>query len=269
MKINEKGQATVDRVIKMSKENFESDKQTVIYWLGNAGYMVHSHNTNIMVDPLLEGFDMPVLFNSPIDVNEVPSLDAICITHIDNDHFSIMTCNDLKPVTKEFHSTNYVASEMVQIGLNGIGHDIYDTFTVGDVDIRLTKAKHNWQKDSSKYAYREWLEEDYCGFYMETKDGSIWTIGDSKLLPEQLEEKEPDVIMFDFSDNPWHITFDGALEVGKVYPNAKLICIHWGTVDAPDFSPFNANPEHLKQHIVNPERVIVLNPGEGYVLKHD
>lgn len=78
---------------------------------------------------------------------------------------------------------------------------------------------------------------------------------------------EPDVILFDFSDNPWHITIDGAIKLANAYPNSDLICIHWGCVDAPTMSPFNGNPESLINKIVNPERIKVLAPGEQYILR--
>jgi hypothetical protein len=45
-----------------------------------------------------------------------------------------------------------------------------------------------------------------------------------------------------------------------------LLLNHWGSVDAPDFAPFNADPEKLKQLVVNPERIQVLAPGQPYIL---
>jgi hypothetical protein len=35
-------------------------------------------------------------------------------------------------------------------------------------------------------------------------------------------------------------------------------------VDAPDFAPFNGNPQNLKDRVVNPERIIVLAPGQPF-----
>lgn len=77
---------------------------------------------------------------------------------------------------------------------------------------------------------------------------------------------EPDVILFDFADNEWHITLEGAIKLANTYPSADLICIHWGTVDAPEMTPFNGNPENLFERVVHPERIKVLAPGEAYKL---
>lgn len=79
-------------------------------------------------------------------------------------------------------------------------------------------------------------------------------------------DNAPDVILFDFSDNSWHITFNGDVKLANTYPNAKLLCIHWGTTDAPDFDPFNGDPTKLKSHINNPERINIINPGEPLTL---
>ena len=86
------------------------------------------------------------------------------------------------------------------------------------------------------------------------------------MLEEQLHMPEPDVILFDFSDNKYHITFEGAVKLANTYPHAKLICIHWGSVDAPDMNTFNGNPEDLTARISNPERIHALAPGEAFTV---
>jgi hypothetical protein len=46
-----------------------------------------------------------------------------------------------------------------------------------------------------------------------------------------------------------------------------LLLYHWGCVDAPDFAPFNADPDSLSGRVENPERIQVLAPGEPFVLR--
>ena len=264
---SERGQAMPPEPVPIPKEAFDQANDTVVRWLGSAGIMVNARGTVLMLDPLLEGFDMPVLFESPILPRDVPRLDAVLITHIDNDHFSRPTCKDLKAACAAYHAPRYVAEEMRKEGLPGTGHNIGETFAVGNVRVTLTPAEHNWQNCVPKYQYREWKLEDYCGFWLDTPDGTVWTPGDSKLLPEQLEMPQPDVILLDFADNEWHITFEGAVKLANTYPKAELICIHWGSVDAPDRNTFNGNPEDLLSRVINPERVHALAPGEAFTVK--
>ena len=74
------------------------------------------------------------------------------------------------------------------------------------------------------------------------------------------------MILMDFSDNEYHIGLDNAVRFSKAYPNADMILIHWGTMDAPDFSPFNGDPDAFLLRVHHPSRVRVLSPGEEYVL---
>lgn len=203
---------------------------------------------------------MPLLIEMPIAPRDVPRLDAVLITHRDNDHYSIPTCRELARICRAFHSTRLVASLMGKEGMRAFGHEIGDVFHVGRIRIRLTPADHNYRPGSNK--------EDDSGFWIETPDGTIWAPGDSRLMQEHLKLPAPDAIFFDFSDNEWHFGLDGAVKLANAYPNAHLLLSHWGTVDAPDFTPFNGDPKNLEGRVVNPKRIHVLAPGEPFVLRH-
>ncbi len=246
---------------------FQPSSQTTLRWLGMAGYFINSRGTTLMVDPLLKGFDMPIMIDFPISTEQVPRLDAVLVTHADNDHYSVPTNRDLLRVTKAYHSTVYVDSLMKNEGFPSFGHNIGDTFRVGYVVVKLTPADHAYQNAYPGMSTRFFKNEDACGFWIETPDGNIWAEGDSRLMDFHLHMKTPDAILFDFSNSEWHFTLAGAVKIANAYPNTPLLLNHWGSVDAPDFAPFNADPEELKKLVVNPERIHILAPGEPYILK--
>ncbi len=219
-----------------------------------------------MVDPVLTGFDMPLLIDPPIKAEDVPGLDAVLITHSDNDHYSIPTCKKLSSVTREYHSTLYVDSLMNGENLPSYGHEIGGVFNIKNVGVRLTPADHAWQNESSG-SKRFFGAGDACGFLIETPDGVIWATGDSRLMREHLEMRAPDAIFFDFSDNEWHFGLEGAIKLADNYPDTPLLLCHWGSVDAPDFTPFNGDPKELIKRIINPKRARVLAPGEPFTLR--
>lgn len=251
----------------IGKEAFEKQEGTDIRWLGNAGALINSRGTTVMIDPVLSGFDMPLLIDMPITEEEVPSLDAILLTHSDNDHYSRATCKQLKEKVKQFHGPYYVANLLKEeLDIDGIGHDIYEKFPLGEMEVTLTPADHAWQNESPKHHTRDFKMEDYCGFWLDTPDGSIWAVGDSRLMEEQLHRPTPDAILMDISDSKWHIGLEGVQKMALAYPHTPLIVWHWGSVDAPEWKEFNGDPEVVKKLIVNPERVIVLAPGESFKL---
>ena len=246
---------------------FGKSKKTTLRWLGMAGFLINSRGTTFMVDPLLEGFDMPMLIDFPILAKNVPHLDAVFVTHADNDHFSVPTNVAMSKVTDVYHSTVYVDSLMKNLNLKSVGHDIGDVFKVKNITVKLTPADHAYQNAYPGMSKRWFKNEDACGFWFDTPDGSIWATGDSRLMPDHLTMKAPDAILFDFSDSEWHFTFEGAVKIANAYPTAQLLLCHWGSVDSPDFSPFNGDPKKLYDVVTNPERIRVLAPGEPFVLK--
>ena len=261
-----RGQAMAPATIQITKEAFAPIAGTSIRWLGNAGTLINSRGTNLMIDPVLEAFDMPLLIDMPIRPEDVPSLDAVLITHIDGDHCSVPTCQSLRGVCKSYHAPRYVAGEMQRASIPAAGHGIGERFQINGIEGALTPADHDWQNDFPEFAFRHWEKEDACGFLLETPDGSVWMPGDSRLMREHLSMPAPDVILFDFSEDPYHISLEGAATLANAYPDAALICIHWGTMDAPDRDPFNGDPSLLPARIDHPERIHVLAPGEAFAL---
>ena len=259
-------QAKAERV-QMKASDFETIDHTAVYWLGNGGAMINSRGTIILIDPLLKGFDMPIYTEAPVQPEEIPHADAVLITHCDNDHFSRDTLRDLKGKVNEFHAPHYVAGLFEELDIQAQGHDIHDTFAVGDCRITLTPADHAWQNESPKHSVkRHWAMEDYCGYWIETPDGEIWMPGDSRLMEEQLTYDMPDLILMDISDGSWHIGLKGVEKLAKTYCESVLVPIHWGCVRS-DWREFNGDPDTVRQMIVNPERLNTVPCGEEVRLR--
>ena len=107
----------------------------------------------------------------------------------------------------------------------------------------MTPADHAWQNAIPGASDRVFQHEDACGFWIETPDGTIWAPGDSRLIPDHhLTMPAPDALLFDFSDSEWHFGLAGAVQMANAYPDTPLLLHHWGSVDAPDFPPFNGDP---------------------------
>jgi hypothetical protein len=77
----------------------------------------------------------------------------------------------------------------------------------------------------------------------------------------------PDALIFDFSDSEWHFGLEGSVRMANAYPDTPLLLHHWGSVDAPDFAPFNADPASLYDRVDNPTRIHLLAPGAPFELR--
>ncbi|WP_232547616.1 MBL fold metallo-hydrolase [Propioniciclava soli] len=248
-------------------EAFAPTDHTELRWLGMAGWLMNSRGTTLMLDALLGGFDMPVMIDFPIRPEQVPHLDAFLATHSDADHYSVWTAERVADVTASYHGTRHVGSLMTDAGLPAQGHDVGDTFSVGDLRVTLTPADHAWQNEFPGRYDRVFAPEDCCGFWIETPDGNLWAPGDSRLIREHhLTMPAPDALLFDFSDSSFHFTLAGAVEMANAYPDVPLLLHHWGSVDAPTWSPFNGDPASLQGRVVNEDRIQVLAPGEPFRL---
>lgn len=268
IKTIKKYQAKAPATQPFGREAFTKSNNTTIRWLGMAGFLVNSRGTTFMIDPLLKGYDMPLLMKFPILPKEVPHLDAVFATHSDNDHYSVETFKDLASITTAFYSTIYVDSLMKNDGLKSFGYPIGGKFQFGKVTGKLIPADHAWQNAYPRPGQRHFAPRDACGFWFDTPDGTIYATGDSRPMEEQLHMPAPDVILLDYSeDAQWHLGLEASAKLVNAYPKATVLLGHWGFVDAPDFAPFNADPSKLKKLVTNPERIKVLAPGEPFVLK--
>ena len=88
VKTNDKGQAIPTGVEHIGKDAFGTLEGTQVRWLSGGAAMINTRGTVIMIAPVLEVFDMPLVYEPPIAPAEVEQIDGFLVTHIDNDHFS-------------------------------------------------------------------------------------------------------------------------------------------------------------------------------------
>ena len=62
------------------------------------GFLLNFRGATVKIDPLLGGFDMPIIVEFGLAPEAVPRPEAFLISRSDNDHYSIHTCRRLAPV---------------------------------------------------------------------------------------------------------------------------------------------------------------------------
>ena len=273
-----KKQFSAPDTIKINRDAFSGKERTSIYWLGSAGVLINSRGTCIMIDPVLESMENDInisetgyryLVPPPISCEEMPMLDAVLYTHADTDHMAPKTSKALFRFGMNFYGTDFTCLRLREdFGIeNGwlVGMNYNDVYQIGNIQVKLTHCNHNWRADLPEDEWK-YGEDDCCGFYITTADGTVWIPGDSILEQYHFEVGEPDVMFLDFSADKYHFGTENAVKLANHYRNSELLLYHYGTYDAPDHTAFNADPAWLDGKIDNPERIRMLAPGKEYVL---
>jgi L-ascorbate metabolism protein UlaG (beta-lactamase superfamily) len=258
----------------ITAKDFDPSENTSIWWLSGAGFLINSRGSLIMIDPVITmqagsseicELGHRMLVPLPIVAAEVPRLDAILYTHLDDDHLAPITAPALIGTGGLYGGPAIVVQELERLGIpsrQAQAFHIGETFRIGNVEITLTRADHSWQSQDP------YGPEDCCGFFISTPDGSIWHTGDSRLLDEHMQMSGVDVLLLDVSNDPYHFGIENAVKLANHLENADIIPHHYGTYYGPEILPFNGDPEKLSPHITRSEsRFHVLAPGERYVLK--
>ncbi|MHB8063793.1 MAG: MBL fold metallo-hydrolase [Ruminiclostridium sp.] len=274
-------------VVPMTNEAFGPNNETAVYWMTSAAVLINSHGKTIMVDPnfavldeetkLSEVFGMRLLAMPTIRNSEIKKIDAILYTHADEDHLGEHTALELLHTGAMYHSTPLVCERLAKLGVPEerlVVHGPLDEFKIGTVDVKMTWANHPHQFCLKPERYSDaYRLEDCCGFKFYTQDGVIWDPGDTSLLGNHLDNEDVDVYFMDCADDtfdvepPCHFGRDASVKLANYLKQADLIPFHWGTFHAPDKSWCACNPEEVRCMLENPERLLILKPGEKYVLK--
>lgn len=277
-----KYQAKAPDPIHMTEVAFTDTGDTAVYWLTGAGVLLNSHGTTILIDPVLslvsedppisEVENTPQYCMPPIRAYEIKNVDAVLYTHADNDHMPSITVMTLQKLGMPFHGTPYVKKKLVTMGVPAeqiVEHGILDRFDIGNVTVQMTLADHPWQLDYPETEPYVHKLEDCCGFKFYTPDGVVWHPGDTKFLPEHLDNEDVDLLFMDFENNKpiHHFGTEAALKIVNHLENADVIMFHWGTYYAPEKCWYAADPADVRDRITNLNRFIEPHPGEKVLVK--
>jgi L-ascorbate metabolism protein UlaG (beta-lactamase superfamily) len=268
---------------------FQPRRDTVMAWLGMAGLIVNSRGTVILIDPLIAvteragaqwsetGLRMKVPV--PIEAREVPRADVVCYTHAEDDHCGRGTARVLNerlqpifvgppPVFRRLVGQIFL-SALGEVGIDALRQVVardFERLRFGDVEIEVTPALHDHD------ATNPWKRGDCVGYVLRTPDGAIWHPGDTRLIPELLEVRGVDVLLWDVSVNvPTHLCPEGSAALAKSCGAKVLVAYHYGTMIAPERGAYaralESDPEDSKPYLAGVAGEFrVMNPGEALTL---
>jgi L-ascorbate metabolism protein UlaG (beta-lactamase superfamily) len=272
----------------MSVGDFGVTGDTRLYWLGQAGFVLNTRGVVVLLDPLLvtrpgtpptSETGLELLNPWPIDIAELPRVDAVLYTHTDADHLGPETARALIKLDPIFISTVYCKEKLTELGaspvrcLSGVPActprrgNCGNSFDIGSAKIELLSADHPWQLSDPEKHGRIFGPEDCCGYKITTQDGVFVFPGDTRLMKHHLDLRNITVLALDVSADPYHLGIQGATVLANRLEDVLLALCHYGTFRS-DASAHAGDPEAVLGGIRGgAKRGRILAPGEPLILK--
>ncbi|MFB3892979.1 MAG: MBL fold metallo-hydrolase [Phycisphaerae bacterium] len=223
---------------------FDQQAGTTCAWLGMAGLIVNARGTIMMIDPLItvverDGIrrsetDLPLLIPFlPLEEKSVPRVDVVMYTHAGDDHFGRLTPQALdRRLAPVFLAPPPVLARLREMGVAGsrlMPARDFESSAIGNAKVEITPALHDHNP------VNPWKRGDCCGFIIRTPDGAIWHPGDTRLIPELLEFRGVDVLLWDVAYQVHtHLGPDGSAALARTCGAKVYLAYHYGTFEAPE-----------------------------------
>jgi L-ascorbate metabolism protein UlaG (beta-lactamase superfamily) len=283
------GQCIAPVTQKMSVEDFGLIRDTRLFWLGQAGFMLNVRGIVFLVDPLLVTRPgEPVLSETgaemfgpwPLNAEDIPRLDAVLYTHTDDDHLGPETAKLLMNLDPVFIGTPYCRDRLEDLGASPVrclscipqsgppkGGKNGNAFDMGGAKIELLPADHPWQlSDPDKYGM-VFGPTDCCGFRVTTQDGVFVFPGDTRLMKHHIELRGITVLALDVSRDPYHLGLQGAVVLANRLRDTLLVPCHYGTFRS-ESPAHSGDPEEVLGNIKDGfRRGRILAPGQPLILR--
>jgi L-ascorbate metabolism protein UlaG (beta-lactamase superfamily) len=259
-----------------------------ITYIGHATLLLELAGVRVLTDPNFEsrlGRFLPRVSPPGVDLDALPALDALLLTHAHADHLSFKSLRRL-PQDIPLYAPPPVARWLARKGyMHAVPLDAGESAEVGKGRLRIYAGRATHQ--GSRYGFDRWRGAANM-YLLETKAESVFFAGDTALTPtthglvERVlwsQQRELDLALLPIGyAPPWkpgfrrgHLTADDALVLFKTLRARAMMPYHWGTfhhLTATAHDGINRLRAQLEGHDVR-EHVHVIEPGDSLTLGPD
>ena len=220
-----------------------------ITWFGHSTILVNMSNLNILVDPIWNKSASPVSFTGPerysdmVDIEGLPNIDVLLITHDHFDHLDIDTIRKL-----DYKVSKYIVPLGVENHLEKFGVSKskisniawWEDININDLKIISTPAIH----DSSRYLFR--MDRTlWTSWTLVDKNHKVFISGDTGYGDHFKEIYKKygamDIALLDSAqyNERWHAIHmfpEEAVEAGIDLGAKVMMPVHWGSYVLSDHS---------------------------------
>ncbi|NMD71249.1 hypothetical protein HHO41_13160 [Bacillus sp. DNRA2] len=236
---------TPTKQIPVSEINWNkiNSKEDSVTWLGHSAFLVNIDHKKILVDPMLGPIASPVSFigskrytGSLLHViDEMPTIDAVLITHDHYDHLDHPSIKMLKSKVNQFFVPLGVGAHLIRWGVDGgkiTELDWWDETIFQGLTMALTPSKHFSGRGISNRNSTLW-----GGWVILGKNTRFYTSGDGG-YGDHFKDIGKKYGPFDITlmeggqyDRRWswvHMTPEEAVQAHLDVCGKKMMLIHWG-----------------------------------------
>lgn len=254
-----------------------------VTWFGHSSLLLNIDGIKILTDPIFSERCSPIQWagpkrytKCPIDINELPDVDIVIISHNHYDHLDKNTVKYLGDNVKWFVPLGLL-KWFNSMGISNVVElDWWESTSFKNLSIICTPAQHFSGRglfDRNKTLWSSWAilgDKNRFWFGGDTgyssnfkKVGSEFGPFDLAAIP--IGAYEPRWFM-----NPMHITPDQAIQVHIDIKSKQTIGIHWGTfilTDEPIFEPLELMEKYKIEMNIPQNEFVTMTHGETRIFK--
>ena len=250
-----------------------------VTWLGHSSMLIEIEGKRFLTDPLWSERISPLTwigprrwYAPPIALGDLPSLDAVIISHDHYDHLDHGTIVQLAHVDTTFVVPLGVGSHLTYWGVPNeriVELDWWETHPFGHVNVHATPARHA----SGRLSDGRQNQTLWAGYAFVGRNQRAFFSGDTGLFPgmEEIGERYGpfDVTMIEVgaygqSWPDWHLGPEQAVRAHRMLRGKMMLPVHWGLVNLAN----HAWTEPIERVLVAAQargvQVITPKPGESF-----
>ncbi len=218
-----------------------------ITWLGHSSLLVEIDGHQVLVDPVLSERSSPFTWAgptrfqaTPLSIDELPTIDAVVISHDHYDHLDHRTVQALGERVPVYVVPLGVGAHLEYWGVPPeriVERDWWGEVTVRDLTLTATPARHFSGRSLVMANQNQTL---WCGWVIASSKHRIFYSGDTGMFPgfadigERLGPFNATLIEIGAYDALWadlHIGPEQAVRANQQLGGGLFIPVHWGTFD--------------------------------------
>lgn len=251
-----------------------------VTYIGHATLLIELGACRLLTDPNFDdalGRFLPRVSKPGIALSDLPSLDAILLTHAHADHLSFRSLDRL-PREIPLFAPPAVAAWLIRLGYSHARPLPADSqVTIGNVVVHAATAQHQ----GSRYSFDRWRSATNM-YLLDAMDETCFFAGDTALTSEthrvvsdvvHRNGRALDIALLPIGHAPWwkpgfrrgHLSADDALQLFDRLEARYLVPYHWGTFDHVTSGAYDAINQlrSLLPNYARPMDVRILEPGHS------